>query len=105
MIEKISTNNMEQNVDNVDWSILTMPRTWTEVVNKVLHPQAAEVIFRSKMFQKSRRNDMSKSHVTVQDVISGKSAVELDLAVLEQWIDQEMFDVYSFCCLKNFVKK
>ena len=75
------------------------PTTWEEVRKHVLHPKASNAIFRSKIFSKSSDTDK----ITVEDVLSGKTSVHLDPSFLQDWIDEEMFDVYSFPLLSNEV--
>jgi len=81
-------------------SFLNPPKSWDDVRNNILNPRASEAIFKSKFFagRGGRRKDKSDHRMpaTVDDVLSGNVAVELDMGLLEGWIDQEMFDVYSF---------
>jgi len=108
-----ANNIVTENTNPVDWSILRPPTTWQEV-RDVLHPRASDAIFKSKMFlnekkrqvgHNSRKNNTSKSNntpsITVKDVLDGKVAVDLDAGQLEGWLDEEMFDVYSFPLLSE----
>ena len=99
MIQKISS---DKNIkDEIDLSILNVPTTWQEVKDKILHPQASEAIFQSRMFKAMKRKKVSTP--TIQSVISGATTVELDPGELEEWLEQEMFDVYSFPLLSKKV--
>jgi hypothetical protein len=82
-------------------SSLPPPQTWSELKN-VLCEEAFEVVYRSII--SSSKPD--RQIPTLQDVMSGKVEVHLDPALLENWMSQECFDVYSFqllrkdfCCL------
>jgi len=98
---------------SVDWSILRPPTTWQEVRDDVLHPKASEAIFNSKLFRNQQRSTRTNrpNHnnsnklpiITVQDVLEGKITVELDAAQLEEWLEEEVFDVYSFPLLSETV--
>ncbi len=77
------------NENEDDWNIFTTPKDWEEVKN-ILDSRCANAIFQSKMF---RSKDKRPS---LDDVLSGKIVVELDEAQCEEWLDQEMYDVYSF---------
>jgi len=94
-ISSILQNNYK-NVKSNNRCIFDVPSTWDEVREKILHPSASKAIFGSKFFQ-------SKSHYipTVQDVLSGKVNVQLDLHMLTEWMEEEYFDVYSFPLLSK----
>jgi len=68
--------------------------------------RASRTIFGSKQFRKrssssSTSTSSSPSCPTIKDVLSGRVKVELDLALLEDWLDEEFFDVYSFPILSE----
>jgi hypothetical protein len=71
------------------------PSTWEEIQSAILHPRANETIFRSKFFQ------LKRDGVSVEDVLSGKTPVILDAAFLQELMDEEVFDVYSFPLLSS----
>jgi hypothetical protein len=82
-------------------SSLPPPQTWSELKN-VLCEEAFEVVYRSIISSSKSGRQIP----TLQDVMSGKVEVHLDPALLENWMSQECFDVYSFqllrkdfCCL------
>lgn len=93
-----------------DHPLLSTPKTWIELrERKVLLDQAFKVAHTSIA---SRRNSRkAKSHKqtlslpTVEDIINGKAQVHLDPSLLEDWMNQEMYDVYSFPLLSNEVRK
>ena len=41
---------------------------------------------------------------TVEDILEGKVNVDLDASLLENWMSQELFDVYSLPLLTNEVR-
>ena len=85
--------------DDVDWSILNPPKEWKYIQDNILDPRCVKAIFQSKMFRRKNRPSIS-------EVLDGKVAVELDGAQCEEWLDQEMFDVYSFpLFLPSFCEK
>lgn len=59
-------------------------------IKSLLSPALAKAIFKSRQF--SRR----AGPPSLEQVLSGEVAVELDAHLLEQLMDQEMYDVYSF---------
>ncbi|KAG7368143.1 hypothetical protein IV203_030886 [Nitzschia inconspicua] len=66
------------------------PSNWEEIQSTILDPRATKAIFRSRMFH---RNNETTS---LDDVLAGTMPVELDAAYLQELMDEEMFDVYSF---------
>ena len=78
-------------------------------IHSSLKRRASRAIFSSKQFQKGSSFKSSKqiqSIPSIQDVLQGKVKVELDSAQLEEWLDEEFFDVYSFPILsKSFCLK
>lgn len=97
-----AATKLERNEDRgVDMPFpLRPPQSWGEVKEKVLHPSAAKVVFKSEFFSGNVLDN-----VTIEDFMNGKEEVKLDLALLENWIEQEMFDVYSFPLLSEGVRK
>ena len=78
-------------------ALLQPPTTWDQVKSTILDPRASKAIFRSQTFRKQK----GSSSISVQDVLSGKSKVELDAGYLQELMDEEMFDVYSFPLLSS----
>jgi len=84
---------------NPEWKdFVQVPSSWKEVETVILDPRAAKAILRSKMFRQS--NDRGDT-ISLDDVLSGRIQVELDTAYLQEWMDEEMFDVYSFPILSS----
>ena len=101
--------------------LLSTPKTWIDLhERKILEEQAFKVAHNSisSTYKKQKRNakgNKSKKHTkntddatdvegsnslpNIEDIIVGKVKVDLDPALLEDWMDQEMFDVYSFSLL------
>jgi hypothetical protein len=78
-------------------SSLLPPKTWPDLRN-ILSEEAFEVAYRSIIsLSKSTKQDVP----TLQDIITGKFKVHLDPALLEDWMSQECFDVFSFRLLKK----
>jgi hypothetical protein len=81
-------------------ALMQPPTTWDQIKSTILDPRASKAIFRSQTFRKQKgSSSMSMPMSTipsVQDVLSGKSKVELDAGYLQELMDEEMFDVYSF---------
>eukprot|EP01083_Nonionella_stella_P063463 164900_1 len=84
------------NHNNINWNILKPPKDWKQIKENVLDPKCVNAIFGSKMF---RRKDKDRLP-SLLDVMEGEIQVELDGAQCEQWLEQEMYDVYSFPLLK-----
>lgn len=78
-------------------SSLLPPKTWSDLKN-ILSEEAYEVAIRSTI---SSSKSTKQEAPTLQDLISGKVAVQLDPALLEDWMHQECFDVYSFRLLNK----
>jgi hypothetical protein len=72
---------------NVDWTVLAIPPSWEQVRCDILHEDASKAIFQSKMFKHARPE--------LHHVLEGRIPIELDLGLLEEWLNQEFFDVYS----------
>ena len=90
-IDHDDDDNIGDNIDDVDWNILfNQPDSWEEIQNNILHPKCVKAIFQSKMFIKEQYRP------SVNDIISGKIKVDIDEAQCEEWLTEEMFDVYSF---------
>ena len=101
--------------------LLSTPKTWIDLhERKILEEQAFKVAHNSisSTYKKQKRNakgNKSKKHTintddatdvegsnslpNIEDIIVGKVKVDLDPALLEDWMDQEMFDVFSFSLL------
>lgn len=75
--------------NNVDWTVLRFPHSWEQIRRDILHEDAARAIFQSKMFQNV------ETRPKVHHVLEGRDSVELDLGRLEEWLNEEFFDVYS----------
>lgn len=82
------------------------PTSWDDIRN-MLDPRAVNVIFRSKIFhRKNNDQGLNSNEIFVNDVISGRIPIELDAKHLQEWIDYEMNDVYSFPLLsKTYCRK
>ena len=102
----VNHDDAEEVVDML-WSghpILSAPRTWVELrERKILQDQAFKVASQSvssrTRIRKGKSNKSREQQIedtTIADIIEGKSQVDLDPALLEDWMNQEMFDVYSF---------
>jgi len=91
--------------DSNDWKdVFQAPTTWEEIRDEVLDARASKAIFGSKQFR--NRSSSSSLYPSVQDVLNGKVKIELDPALLGDWLDEEFFDVYSFPLLsKSFCIK
>ncbi len=79
--------------------ILSPPKTWKELRERnVLTDQAFKTAFQSvTKFGKSRTAELF-------DIINGRAIVNLDTSLLEDLMEQEMFDVYSFPLFTNEVR-
>ena len=84
---------MKEDVDGTLTKILAPPFSWDEIRHHVLDPRAADVIFRSKQFKKNPPE--------FDGVLEGRIQVQLDGTQLEDLIDQEFYDVYSFPLLSR----
>lgn len=74
---------------NEEWNqFLQPPQTWQEIREEVLDPRASTAIFKSKQFRGS-------GTPTLEQVLDGKVTVELDAYLLEDLMEEELFDVYS----------
>ena len=87
-------------LEHPEWKeFSTPPESW-DALREILDPRAAQVVFRSKKIRKMT------GKIAVNDVIAGGVEIELDSGHLEEWMDEEMFDVYSFPLLsKTFCRK
>ena len=82
-------------LENPEWKqFSTRPESWDDIRN-ILDPRAAKAIFRSRKFRKQIET------ITVNDIIDGRASIELENGYLEEWMDEEMFDVYSFPLLSE----
>jgi len=89
--------------------LLSPPTTWDELRNKeVLLDQAFTVAFRSIAstcnMRQTKTNKQLNVLPTVDDIIKGNAQVQLDPSLLEDYMNQEMFDVYSFPLFTNKVR-
>lgn len=73
--------------------LLKPPQSWQEVKDNILDPRASKAIFKANPF-------LQREKPNIQDVISGKTLIELNVGQLEHLMEEEMFDVYSFPLLK-----
>mmetsp|Transcript_24043 Transcript_24043/g.50341 ORF Transcript_24043/g.50341 Transcript_24043/m.50341 type:complete len:491 (-) Transcript_24043:129-1601(-) len=88
---------------------LSPPKTWLELrARNILKEQAFKVAYKSisksslKKKQKAKSQKSQKQMLpTVEEIVNAKAPVDLDPALLEDWMCQEMFDVYSFPLLTN----
>ena len=87
-------------LEHPEWKKFTVPpESWDEI-GEILDPRAAHVVFRSQKI------GTTTEEIAVKDAIAGGVKIELDSGLLEEWIDEEMFDVYSFPLLsKTFCHK
>ena len=94
---------------------LSPPKTWSELrERKVLHEKAFKVAYQSiskaslNTKRKAKSDKSQKQNIdmlpTVEDILEGKVNVDLDASLLENWMSQELFDVYSLPLLTNEVR-
>ena len=80
---------VERLAQNGKWRpFLEPPQTWDDIRDNVLDPRMNKAVFNSKQFTTSKRP-------SVQEVLSGQVTVELDAHLLEELMEEELFDVYS----------
>jgi len=107
--QKSNTQNQRNNIElalrdffleHPEWKkFSTVPESWEEI-REILDPRAANVVFRSQ------KGGTRIKELGVKDVIAGRTQIELDTGHLEEWMDEEMFDVYSFPLLsQSFCRK
>lgn len=89
-----------------DHPLLSPPKTWAELrEKKILTDQAFKVAYRSIVSTSDSRKAKSTKQTStlpiLEDIIRGKFQLHLDPSLLEDWMDQEMYDVYSFPLLTN----
>jgi hypothetical protein len=78
--------------------LLRPPNSWSELQQSgILDDRARDAIFRSKFFRSSPNHTVP----SVQEVLDGTSKVELDAGYLEDLMDEEAYDVYSFPLLSD----
>jgi hypothetical protein len=95
-LDRLVANLVEQ---DPRWKALVQPpTTWDQVKSTILDPRMSKAIFRSQTFRKQKG---SSSIPSVQDVLTGTSKVALDAGYLQELMDEEMFDVYSFPLLSS----
>jgi len=93
--EEEKTSSDSNNVLHI--STLSPPRTWSELKN-VLSEEAFDVAYRSIISSSKSKNQEAP---TPQHIINGKFSVHLDPALLDVWMSQECFDVFSFRLLNK----
>ena len=112
--QKFNISNQRKHIQSVleeflleypEWKdFVREPCCWDDVRN-LLDPRAVNAIFRSKIFHKKNddQNLRSNNDISVNDVISGRIRIpiELDTEYLQEWIEYEMDDVYSFPLLSE----
>jgi hypothetical protein len=114
--QKLNISNQRKHIQSIleeflleypEWEdFIREPCCWDDVRN-LLDPRAVNAIFRSKTFYK--KNDDQSLHsnndISVNDVISGRIRIpiELDTEYLQEWIEYEMDDVYSFPLFGDFL--
>ena len=105
IIEKTNLQKDGGGGKDEEFDIFQGPSTWKQVQKYVLHLRAYNAIFGSRQFQ--QQQDSAKSTIpTVKEVLEGNVMVKLDLHNLSEWLDEELFDVYSFPLLsKSFSVK
>jgi len=98
LIDDVLEHDKNSEEDYLDLqSLLNVPMSWDQIREEMLDPHASQVIFNSKWFSKT------KNIPTVNQVIHGEIDIHLDDFLLESWMDQEMFDIYSFPLLSKNV--
>jgi hypothetical protein len=70
--------------------LLDHPISWDDV-EQLLNPALVKAIFQSRQFKKKGATVVP----TLEQVLSGQVAVQLDAHLLEQLMEQEVYDVYS----------
>jgi hypothetical protein len=89
--------DMQRLVDQIrskhpEWNeFLKAPTSWDDVRNSILDSNANKAVFRSGMFRSHNATIPS-----VEDVLSGQTTVELNAGYLEEMMEEESYDVYSF---------
>jgi len=78
----------------IDWSILDPPDNWADI-RKILDPRAADAIFLSSSFR------CKESSPSLDEILSGNIAVQLDFSQLDGWLEEEAEGVYSFPLLSE----
>lgn len=82
-----------------EWNVLlTPPRSWEDLKQSdMLDKSTQNAIFRSKFFRPHKNHTVP----SIQEVLQGSRRVELDAGYLQDLMDEEMFDVYSFPLLSE----
>lgn len=97
--QRVVQSLLESHPERERWRALLEPLdTWEDVQTKLLDPLAVTAIFKSKMFSSKRNNT---NVPTVQAVRKGQVKVQLDPERLQAWLDEELYDVYSFRLLQD----
>ena len=77
-----------------DHEVLSKPDTWADLrERRVLQDSAFRVAHRSALRCAKRQG---YPNIEVRDAIDGKLHIQIDASLLEEFMDQAMFDVYSF---------
>lgn len=84
--------------DDSEWrSNLTPPKTWSELKRRsILHDHAFKAAFQSMM--------TNPQHFELEDLLNGNVFLNLNASLLQELMEQEMFDVYSFPLLSKEVR-
>ncbi len=95
---------LQQMIQNIcqqepEWkTLLEPPQTWDEVRQSgIFDARTNSAIFRSKCFHPS----LNYTVPSVPEVLAGRERVELDAGYLEEIMEEEVFDVYSFPLLSD----
>lgn len=97
--QQVVQSLLETHEEKERWQTLLKPlETWQDIQSKLLDPTAVTAIFKSKMFSAKRNNDTIP---TVLAVRQGQVPVALDPERLQAWLDEELYDVYSFRLLRD----
>lgn len=103
-------DNCQCNTLWCDHPLLAPPKTWIELrQRKLLTAQAFEIAHQSAAStERARKSKSGKAtedaSTCVGDIIGGKVQVHLIQSLLEEFLCQETFDVYSFPLLTNEVR-
>eukprot|EP00527_Entomoneis_sp_CCMP2396_P003892 CAMPEP_0198144230 /NCGR_PEP_ID=MMETSP1443-20131203/14321_1 /TAXON_ID=186043 /ORGANISM="Entomoneis sp., Strain CCMP2396" /LENGTH=357 /DNA_ID=CAMNT_0043807587 /DNA_START=202 /DNA_END=1272 /DNA_ORIENTATION=- len=89
-IEKVVEKVIQRHGQDSQFAeMLQVPKDWDSVKAKILDPKLAKAIFGSQMFREN-------NEPSIDDVLSGKVQVEIDVALLTTIMDEEMYDVFTF---------
>ena len=100
LVESICEKNSEFE------TLLQIPQSWEEIERNILDPRASKAVLQFRFLKPSTQQKDTASIPTIQDVISGVAKIELNAGYLEELMDEESYDVYSFPLLsKSFCYK